>query len=86
MIYTEEELRELVDVRASSYIQDVVEEGILVEGTQDRSSSVAETVQNDLGFARAGVREGYFAQACFGCRQVCDRVIALARSMLPPEA
>ena len=31
--------------------------------------------ENDLGFARAGVREGYFAQACFVCQQVCEKAL-----------
>jgi len=31
--------------------------------------------ENDLGFARAGVREGYYAQACFVCQQVCEKAL-----------
>ena len=31
--------------------------------------------ENDLGFARTGVREAYYAQACFVCQQVCEKAL-----------
>ena len=41
LIYTEAELRELIEERDNAFVQDVVAKGVRVEGTQKRGASVA---------------------------------------------
>lgn len=31
--------------------------------------------ENDLGYAKLGFREGYYAQACFLCQQICEKAL-----------
>jgi len=31
--------------------------------------------ENDLGYARIGLREGYFAQVCFQGQQICEKAL-----------
>lgn len=35
--------------------------------------------ESDLGYAELGLREGFFAQACFQCQQVCEKAIKALR-------
>ena len=41
LIYTEAELRELIEERDNAFVQDAVAKGVRVEGTQKRGASVA---------------------------------------------
>jgi len=31
--------------------------------------------ENDLAYARIGLREGFYAQVCFQCQQVCEKAL-----------
>jgi HEPN domain-containing protein len=31
--------------------------------------------ENDLSYASLGLREGFFAQACFLCQQICEKAL-----------
>jgi HEPN domain-containing protein len=31
--------------------------------------------ENDLEYARLGLREGFFAQVCFQCQQICEKAL-----------
>jgi HEPN domain-containing protein len=31
--------------------------------------------ENDLGYAELGFREGYYAQVCFQCQQICEKAL-----------
>jgi HEPN domain-containing protein len=31
--------------------------------------------ENDLGYARLGLKEGYYAQACFLSQQICEKAL-----------
>ena len=42
----------------------------------DRWLSQAE---DDLRFARLGLREGFYAQVCFQCQQICEKAIKALR-------
>lgn len=35
--------------------------------------------ESDLAYAELGLREGFFAQACFQCQQVCEKAIKALR-------
>ena len=35
--------------------------------------------ESDLGYAELGLREGFFAQTCFQCQQVCEKAIKALR-------
>jgi HEPN domain-containing protein len=35
--------------------------------------------ENDLAFARIGLREGFFAQVCFQCQQICEKALKSIR-------
>ncbi len=35
--------------------------------------------ESDLAYAELGLREGFFAQACFQCQQVCEKAIKAVR-------
>ena len=35
--------------------------------------------ENDLEFARVGLREGFFSQVCFQCHQVCEKALKAMR-------
>lgn len=35
--------------------------------------------ESDLAYAEFGLREGFFAQACFQCQQVCEKAIKAVR-------
>ena len=35
--------------------------------------------ENDLEFAKVGLREGFYAQVCFQCHQVCDKALKAIR-------
>ena len=31
--------------------------------------------ENDLEYARIGLREGFYAQVCFQCQQICEKAL-----------
>ena len=35
--------------------------------------------ENDLAFARVGLREGFYSQVCFQCHQVCEKALKAVR-------
>lgn len=35
--------------------------------------------ENDLAFAKVGLRERFYAQVCFQCQQVCEKAIKSIR-------
>lgn len=35
--------------------------------------------ESDLAYAELGLREGFYAQACFQCQQVCEKAIKALR-------
>ena len=35
--------------------------------------------EDDLRFARLGLREGFYAQVCFQCQQICEKAIKALR-------